>query len=180
MRTNDFHKQVRVVYRAFRKLYGKERVQDECLKVFKVVFPLLHKARTTEEYGFTDDAKQRIRKIFEEWKPIPGSEFDILLGSILQSMEGNQTKNEFITFCEDILPVVMRIRKLTPRECGRLMDVDDKDIDVMESCGISKSALYRLYGNSICISPLFHIFRKLFIETEPDIVKGEAVQLSLF
>ena len=30
--------------------------------------------------------------------------------------------------------------------------------------GISKTAQYKLAGNSICVAPMYHIFRKLFIE----------------
>lgn len=41
--------------------------------------------------------------------------------------------------------------------------------------GISKTAQYKLAGNSICVAPMYHIFRKLFIE------KGcENQQLELF
>ena len=32
--------------------------------------------------------------------------------------------------------------------------------------GISKTAQYKLAGNSICVAPMYHIFRKLFIEKE--------------
>ena len=73
-----------------------------------------------------------------------------------------------------------RIRKLTPRECFRLMGVDDKDIDAIQASGISNSAQYKLAGNSIVVDVLFHLFRKMFIETGPDVVKGEVQQLSLF
>ena len=41
--------------------------------------------------------------------------------------------------------------------------------------GISKTAQYKLAGNSICVAPMYHIFRKLFIEKE-----CESNQLSLF
>ena len=192
MRQNDFHKYCRVVYRAMRKQYGKEKVQDECLRVFKVFFPLLHKARTTEEYGFDELAKKRTRTVFESWNVKKESELDLLLGNILNRMDEPFTKEEFIRFCEDCLVVVMRIRKLTVRECYRLQGVSEKDIDTLLSSGISKSAHYKLAGNSItsggnyCDSqgnwdgPLFNLFRKMFVETEPDVVKGEAMQLSLF
>ena len=59
-----------------------------------------------------------------------------------------------------------RIRKLTPTECFRLMDVEDKDIEKMKQAGIAKTNLYKLAGNSICVACMFHIFRKLFIEKE--------------
>lgn len=68
-----------------------------------------------------------------------------------------------------------RIRKLTPRETFRLMDVKDEDIDKMMNVGIAKTNLYKLAGNSIVVSCMYHIFRKLFIE------KGnENQQLELF
>ena len=41
--------------------------------------------------------------------------------------------------------------------------------------GISKTAQYKLAGNSICVAPMYHIFRKLFIEKE-----NENQQLELF
>ena len=102
-----------------------------------------------------------------------------------------------------------RIRKLTPRECFRLMGVDDKDIDKIQAypfesliehpaysknerargmtdkekrekmkLSISNSSQYKLAGNSIVVDVLFHLFRKMFIDTEPDFQEGH--QLSLF
>ena len=68
-----------------------------------------------------------------------------------------------------------RIRKLTPTECFRLMDVNDEDIEKMKQAGIAKTNLYKLAGNSICVACMFHIFRKLFIEKE-----CENQQLELF
>lgn len=57
-----------------------------------------------------------------------------------------------------------RIRKLTPRECFRLMDVDDADIDKIQGAGICNSQQYKLAGNSIVVNVLYHIFRKMFVE----------------
>ena len=61
-----------------------------------------------------------------------------------------------------------RIRKLTPRECFRLMDVDDKDIDTIQAAGISDSQQYKLAGNSIVVNVLTEIFRKLLVDTQND------------
>ena len=66
-----------------------------------------------------------------------------------------------------------RIRKLTPRECFRLMDVRDEDFDkllVIESYdkkgnprrAISDSQLYKMAGNSIVVSCMDLIFENLF------------------
>ena len=56
-----------------------------------------------------------------------------------------------------------RIRKLTPRECFRLMGVSEKDIDNIQKSGISKTQQYKMAGNSIVVDVLYHIFRKMFI-----------------
>lgn len=56
-----------------------------------------------------------------------------------------------------------RIRKLTPRECFRLMGVGEAEIDKLLSSGISNSQLYKLAGNSIVVNCLAAIFRQLFI-----------------
>ena len=54
-----------------------------------------------------------------------------------------------------------RIRKLTPRECWRLMGVRDYQFDKLHD--ISNSQLYKLAGNSIVVDVLMEIFRNLFI-----------------
>ena len=80
---------------------------------------------------------------------------------------------------EELKGKKFRIRKLTPREAFRLMDVDDSDIDKIQESGVSNSAQYKLAGNSIVTNVLFHIFRKMFIE--PDVDKSsQPQQLSLF
>ena len=53
-----------------------------------------------------------------------------------------------------------RIRKLTPKECGRLMGVKDEDIDKM-SVNQSNSKLYHLYGDSIVVDVLMEIFGQM-------------------
>ena len=68
-----------------------------------------------------------------------------------------------------------RIRKLTPRECFRLMGVDDQDIDKIQVSGISNSQQYKCAGNSIVVDTLYHLFRKMFCETE-----NEQQQMTLF
>lgn len=55
-----------------------------------------------------------------------------------------------------------RIRKLTPRECFRLMGVSESDIDKIQSAGISKTQQYKMAGNSIVVDVLYYIFKNLF------------------
>lgn len=84
-----------------------------------------------------------------------------------------------------------RIRKLTPRECFRLMGMDDADIDKIDAYRIKttlkdgtvkekpipKSQKYKLAGNSIVVSCLYHIFKGMFIDEKP---KLPPKQLDLF
>lgn len=44
---------------------------------------------------------------------------------------------------------VALVRKLTERECYRLMGVDDEDIDKLLAAPIARTAHYKLAGNSI-------------------------------
>lgn len=53
------------------------------------------------------------------------------------------------------------IRRLTPRECLRLMDVSDGDIDKIQAVGISDTQQYKLAGNSIVKAPMMGIFRNM-------------------
>lgn len=60
-----------------------------------------------------------------------------------------------------------RIRKLTERECLRLMGVRDSDIDKIKAAGISGSQQYKMAGNSIVVDCLVNgIFKNLFIEND--------------
>ena len=88
----------------------------------------------------------------------------------------------------------IRVRKMTPREAMRLMDVDDSDIEkimnatetvtlkngtVKTKKAISKTAVYKLAGNSIVVSVLYHIFRTLLIPNQPE-NQQRRIQRSLF
>lgn len=55
----------------------------------------------------------------------------------------------------------LRIRRLTPRECWRLMGFSDADFDRAEATGIGRTALYRAAGNSIAVPVLEAVFRGL-------------------
>lgn len=61
---------------------------------------------------------------------------------------------------------IYRIRKLTPRECFRLMGVSETNIDNIQNAGISRTQQYKMAGNSIVTDVLYHIFRNLFCEHE--------------
>ena len=57
-----------------------------------------------------------------------------------------------------------RIRKLTPKECWRLMGFTDEEFQRAVDAGVSNSQLYKQAGNSICVDVLCYIFRNLIKE----------------
>lgn len=176
----DFHRYVRVVYRACRKLYGNEKTQDECLKVFKVIFPELYKLRNCAEEKIQVPliVSTKLLVATHDWNP-HGKLAELVayvIGTLQFPVDWN--REDLMQFYEDIMPVVMRIRKLTPRECFRLMGMSETDIDVVLSSGISNSACYKLAGNSIVVDVMTAMFDTLFINTEPK--KEVGMQLSLF
>jgi DNA (cytosine-5)-methyltransferase 1 len=50
-----------------------------------------------------------------------------------------------------------QIRRLTPRECGRLQTIPEKYIDKMIESGTSDTQLYRMFGNGWTVSVIKHI-----------------------
>ena len=60
----------------------------------------------------------------------------------------------------------VRIRKLTPRECLRLMGWKDEQIDKIVAAKISGTQQYRQAGNGIVVQVLESIFKALFLAKE--------------
>ena len=73
----------------------------------------------------------------------------------------------------------MRIRKLTPLECWRLMGFTDEEFKRAADAGTSNSQLYKQAGNSIVVDVLVAIFGKLF-KTDAVAETPKSGQLSLF
>ena len=76
------------------------------------------------------------------------------------------TSNTITTVQKDnyVVEETCRIRKLTPRECFRLMGMRDDDIDKIQAAGISNTQQYKMAGNSIVVNVLEAIFKNLFME----------------
>ena len=101
------------------------------------------------------------------------TEFSESVGSTLTSARPNNVYGDTFPY---------RIRRLTPRECFRLMDVSDEDYNKIKNhikgyrkngkpMYISESQQYKLAGNSIVVACMEHIFEQLFFPsgrvTEP-------------
>ena len=90
-------------------------------------------------------------------------------GTVLNMDLYNQTTNENISQtltdpCHNTQRLFdgLRIRKLTPKECWRLMGFDDEDVDKASQVN-SNTQLYKQAGNSIVVNVLEAIFKNLII-----------------
>lgn len=90
----------------------------------------------------------------------PGAIVDLIPTLTIRSWQHNNFVFEIRNMCKRF-----RIRRLTPVECMRIMDVPDKDIQTMKNAGISDSQLYKLAGNSIVVACLKGIFSQMFATT---------------
>ena len=81
-----------------------------------------------------------------------------------QRLEINESglSNTLTTVQKDnmVLEPGIRVRRLTPRECWRLMGFDDDDFDKAEKV-TSNSQLYKQAGNSIVVNVLMAIFEEM-------------------
>jgi site-specific DNA-cytosine methylase len=81
----------------------------------------------------------------------------------LQTAPG-QTQQSYLKYNDSDGTGDIRIRKLTPRECLRLMGWRDGQIDKIAAAGISNAQQYRQAGNGIVVQVLEAVFRNLFSE----------------
>lgn len=73
-----------------------------------------------------------------------------------------------------------RIRKLTPRECWRLMGFNDEEFSKAEKV-CSNSQLYKQAGNSIVVDVLCYIFKNIIDAIEnPEKIKGQTTIFDFF
>lgn len=82
-------------------------------------------------------------------------------GMITVDKDLENTTNLDNTLRNNINANDFRIRKLTPKECFRLMGFGDEDFEKAASTGNSNTALYKQAGNSIVVNVLVEIYKCL-------------------
>ena len=78
-----------------------------------------------------------------------------------ESIPTLKTSNKDIAVVVDDPTDLISIRRLTPRECWRLMGWDDEDIDKAFKANVSETQLYKMAGNSIIVNCLEAIFKNI-------------------
>ena len=111
-----------------------------------------------DENGFEQDNRLYFRGGISPTQRAGNS--TILTAKKGDNMDGEKTVEDYLFTAKD--GEQYGVFKLTPRECGRLMGVDDKRIDKMFAVN-SNSQCYKQYGNSIVVPVLMAIFSQLNI-----------------
>lgn len=78
-----------------------------------------------------------------------------------ESIPTLKTSNKDIAVVVDDPTDLISIRRLTPRECWRLMGWSDEDIDKAFKADVSETQLYKMAGNSIIVNCLEAIFKNI-------------------
>ena len=151
-------------YRKYEKRVGTDKAREEVSRIFDITVMEKERIKDSEQDNVViqQDDMNKVMAILEEW----GIYKPWMLDAIAEYTHTFHPKLDAIRFLSDITPIRKAIRKLTPRECFRLMDVDEDKIDVLLNSGIFNSRLYRLAGNSICVCCMEGIFYNAFSNEE--------------
>lgn len=124
------------------------------------------------EDDFTDVEKQLFTKDGNIRRYIGSDKVDVFKDGQMATTtypngygHGPRTHNESIALNTIDRPCVkqeLRIRKLTPKECCRLMGFEDQDYESMKKIGMSDAAIYHCCGDSIVVPVLISIFSTMF------------------
>lgn len=153
-------------YRKYEKEVGTDKAREEVSRIFDIT--VMEKERIVNiEYDnvvIEQDAMNKVMAILEEWGIYKPWMFD----AIAEYTHTFHSKQDAIRFLSDITPIRKAIRKLTERECFRLMDVNESDIDKIQDSGVSRSQQYKMAGNSIVVACMEGIFYNLFSNEEQE------------
>ncbi len=134
------------------EVLAAEQRTDEGLRLFKD--NIMGTIRTTNSSGDKRIITNNCKELFN-------------INPSGQGMSGRIYDSEYIsptldTTIKKCLDNSLKIRKLTPLECFRLMGFDDEDYYILKENNTSDSKLYKMAGNSIVVNVLESIFNQLF------------------
>ena len=153
-------------YRIYERKVGTDKAREEVSRIFDITVVEKERIKDSEQDNVViqQDAMNNVMAILEEWeiyKPW-------MLDAIAEYTHTFHSKKDAIRFLSDITPIRKAIRKLTERECFRLMDVNESDIDKIQDSGVSRSQQYKMAGNSIVVACMEGIFYNLFSNEEQE------------
>ena len=151
-------------YRIYERKVGTDKAREEVSRIFDITVVEKERIKESEFSHEVIDAEAlyKVRDILIEW----GMYKDWMFPIIDDYTRNYREKAEAIRFLSDITPIRKAIRKLTERECFRLMDVNESDVDKIQASGVSRSQQYKMAGNSIVVACMEGIFRNFFTTEE--------------
>lgn len=142
--------------------YQSAKVSNKLKQTEMGICPTLDTMQDGNRQPFIKSKCKRLESLVEKT--------DFEEGKVLNMDLYNQTTNENISQCltephhnSQRLFDGLRIRKLTPKECWRLMGFDDEDFEKASRVN-SNTQLYKQAGNSIVVNVLEAIFDNLLQE----------------
>lgn len=132
------------------KLKLKDVLEDEVEEKYYINDGVMNSIVSNNQAGYLSGGKwDKINESCRRYYKISG------ISPTIHTCQGGNTELKII--------INKRIRKLTPKECWRLMGFNDEDFDkASEVC--SNTQLYKQAGNSICVPVLIDIFKNLLSE----------------
>lgn len=112
-----------------------------------------------EKYYLSDKGVEYVTKREGKYTQLCDEMTEIAKSALTAKGNNNWTGN----FVKKVLKDDLRIRKLTPKECYRLMGFSDEDYEKASQVN-SNSQLYKQAGNSIVVDVLEKIFLQMGIE----------------
>ena len=144
MNKSLLNRYVRYIYRKMMKKHGVEKTREEALKIFALTTPERARVKEEEASTLSPEFVDGILGLAKGW--------GIPTKFINESLATFGTVEDLDRLLLDLTPIRIRIRKLTPTECLRLMDVHDEDIEVMKQSGLQVGGQLhrlRLYGGHL-------------------------------
>ncbi len=121
-----------------------------------------HAITTVQKDGMIMEEVSKVKAIDEQNMDVRNKTFGAIVTDGSSPKHNNRVLEE--------VHKIYRIRKLTPRECYRLMGISDEDYDKAVEVS-SATQLYKQAGNSICVNVLVAIFGQMFEGHENDYIK---------
>lgn len=116
-----------------------------------------------------------VKDVSEPINPMPDGTCRTLKSQYYKTSKANFERST--TFGATGVKDGLAIRKLTPKECFRLMGFDDTDVDKLTANGISNTQLYKMAGNSIVVTVLEHLFRQIYGNQQIDSLKKRSLDI---
>ena len=133
--------------------------------------------RATDNFVVEEYRNKRLNETIESNNVKDGDFIDAYNKTVNSELAGTITtrvsdsNNTFIANKEQTLKNELRIRKLTPLECIKLMGFERKDYESLVEYGLSDSAIYHCAGDSIVATVLIGLFGTMTNKDYEQIIK---------